>query len=123
VLLQPEPARALAEGGEVGFGEHLHSICPLIPGGDAAHEALIQANVPPPAARRAAESLEKDMTSTLATKQDLQHLDQLMTARFDALETRVSLKMEHVESRIVIKLGALMTLLFGVSTALVTLLR
>jgi hypothetical protein len=63
------------------------------------------------------------MTSTLATKQDLQHLDQLMTARFDALETRVSLKMEHVESRIVIKLGALMTLLFGVSTALVTLLR
>lgn len=48
----------------------------------AIHEALIQANVPPPAARRVAESLEKDMTSTLATKQDLQHLDQLMTVLF-----------------------------------------
>lgn len=51
------------------------------------------------------------MTSTLATKQDLQHFNQLMTARFEALETRVTLKMEHVESRIVMKLGAVMTLL------------
>src|SRR6187200_3068735 len=52
------------------------------------YEALIQANVPPPAARRVAESLEKDMSSTLATKQDLHHLEQVMNSRFDALEAR-----------------------------------
>ena len=94
------------------------------------YEALIQANVSPLAARRVAESLEKDMTSNLATKQDLslikqdlQHFDQLMVTRFEALESRVSLKLENVESRIVVKLGALMTLLFGAATAMLTLLR
>lgn len=34
----------------------------------AIYEALIQASVPAAAARRVAESLEKDMTSNLATK-------------------------------------------------------
>jgi signal recognition particle GTPase len=81
----------------------------------AIYEALIQANVPPPAARRVAESLERDMSSSLATKQDLQHLEQLMTARFETVE--------NLESRVVMKLGALMTLLFGVAGAVVALLR
>jgi hypothetical protein len=96
----------------------------------AIYEALIQANVPPPAARRVAESLEKDMTSNLATKQDLQHLDQLMKARFEAvddrfaeLDGRVGLMMQGLESRIVLKLGALMTVLIGAAGALIALLR
>jgi hypothetical protein len=110
----------------------------------AIYEALIQANVPPPAARRVADSLERDMSSSLATKQDLQHLEQLMAARFEtvesrfdaiesrftgvdgsisALESRVVLMMENLESRVVIKLGALMTILFGVVGAIVALLR
>jgi DNA anti-recombination protein RmuC len=55
----------------------------------AIYEALIQANVPPPAARRVAESLEKDMTSNLATKQDLQHFDQLMTTRLEAMQDQM----------------------------------
>jgi hypothetical protein len=77
-----------------------------------------------------AEALEKDMSSNLATKQDLllikqdlQHFDQQMAMRFESLESRVSLKLENVESRIVVKLGALMTLLFGAATALLTLFR
>ena len=110
----------------------------------AIYEALIQANVPPPAARRVAESLEKDMSSTLATKQDLHHLGQLMNSRFDALEARfgaidsrfgaigerfdaleerLSLRMQNLESRLVIKLGTLMTLLFGVASAVLALIR
>ena len=107
----------------------------------AIYEALIQANVPQPAARRVAEALEKDMTSNLATKQDLQHLRELMDARFEALEKRMddrfeavngrfkelegrfSLKMDNLESRIVIKLGALMTILIGLASALQALLR
>jgi len=103
----------------------------------AIYEALIQANVPPPAARRVAESLEKDMSSTLATKQDLHHLEQLMSSRFEAidvrfgaigerfgaLEERFSLRMQNLESRLVIKLGTLMTILLGVATTVLALLR
>jgi hypothetical protein len=55
------------------------------------------------------------MTSSLATKQDLAHLEQLMVTRLDALETRVALMNQNVESRIVFKLGALMVVLFGLA--------
>ncbi len=89
----------------------------------AIYEALIQANVPPPAARRVAESLEKEMASTLATKQDLQHLDQLMMTRLEALESRIALMMQNQESRIVTKLGTLLTILLGAAAATVALLR
>jgi len=89
----------------------------------AIYEALIQANVPPPAARRVAEALEKDMSSNLATKQDLRHLEQLMETRFEAADGRLLLLLQNQESRIVIKLGALMTILFGVASAVVALLR
>lgn len=78
----------------------------------AIYEALIQANVPAPAARRVAESLEKVMTSNLATKQDLQNF-----------ESRISLMMGNQESRIVLKLGALMTVLFGLASAVLAILR
>jgi hypothetical protein len=89
----------------------------------AIYEALIQANVPPPAARRVAHSLEKDMASNLATKQDLQHLEQLMTTRFDAVDIRVSLMLQNQESRIVVKLGVLMTILFGLAGTVLALVR
>jgi len=89
----------------------------------AIYEALIQANVPPPAARRVAEALEKDMSSNLATKQDLRHLEHLMETRFEAADSRLLLLLQNQESRIVIKLGALMTILFGVASAVVAVLR
>jgi hypothetical protein len=54
----------------------------------AIYEALIQANVPPLAARRAAEALEADMTTHLATKQDVAHLGELLSVRIDGLEAR-----------------------------------
>ena len=85
----------------------------------AIYEALIQANVPPPAARRVAESLEKDMTSSLATKQDLE----LMATRFEALEGRVSLQLQNLETRLVAKLGGLITVLFGLAATALALLR
>ena len=96
----------------------------------ALYEALVQANVPVAAARQVAESLERDMASSLATKQDLQHFEQvlqhseqLMSARIDALESRTSLVLQNLESRLVIKLGALMTLLFGLAGTALTFLR
>jgi len=105
----------------------------------AIYEALIQANVPQPAARRVAESLERDMSSNLATKQDLQHLSEVVAGQFEAVNTRfealdkridarfsvqdefISLKMDSMESRIVIKLGVLMTVLFGVAGTILAL--
>lgn len=46
----------------------------------ALYEALLQANMPAPAARRAAEALEADMTQHLATKQDLAKMTFLLAA-------------------------------------------
>ena len=55
------------------------------------------------------------MTSSLATKQDLAHLEQMMDTRFDGLESRLGLMIQNVETRIVFKLGALMVVLFGLA--------
>jgi hypothetical protein len=88
----------------------------------AIYEALIQATVPPPAARRVAECLERDMTSNLATKsdlmlvrQELEHLGQAIDTRFEALDSRFTLMNQSLESRLVFKLGALMVVLFGLA--------
>lgn len=84
----------------------------------AIYEALIQASLPSPADRRVVECLEKDMTSRLATKQDLALLEQLIVTRLEALESRFSLMNQNLESRIVFKLGALMVVLFGLASTL-----
>jgi hypothetical protein len=135
----------------------------------AIYEALIQANVPAPAARRAAEALEADMTQHLATKQDLAHTGELLMQRFvvidqrfaamdqrfvaidqrfavidqrfaaidqrfDTLERRIDarfaaadvhleLKLQTLESRIVVKLGALMTFLLAAASAVLALVQ
>jgi exonuclease VII large subunit len=133
----------------------------------AIYEALIEADVPPPAVRRAAEALEADMLTHLATKQDLAHLEQRVNARVDSLETQLGqridaldqrlspriktvdqhldqriealdqsisarcaashtqydLKLQDLESRLVIKLGALLTVLLSAASALQVLLR
>ena len=138
----------------------------------AIYEALIQANVPSPAARRVAECLEKDMTSNLATKndflllrQDIEHLSQTMATRFaafearsdarfeavdtrfnslesrfearfeaidtqfgavgtrfEALESRLFFTIQNMETRLMVKLGTLMVVLFGLAGTLLKLL-
>ena len=107
----------------------------------AIYEALIQANVPPPAARRAAEALEADMTQRLATKQDmallgerLNALDARLSQRIDDIDARMNAqfatagaqldpKLQNLESRIVVRLGGLMTFLFTIAGAALGLLR
>ena len=63
------------------------------------------------------------MTSNLATKQDLHHLDLMMVTRLDAFESRMSLMIENFESRLLIKLGALITVQCSMGGAAVALLR
>jgi hypothetical protein len=86
----------------------------------ALYEALIQANVPPPAARRVVEALESDMNTSLATKQDIELLQQRLAAvdarmleRFAASQRELDLKLAGLEARLLIKLGALITALAG----------
>jgi hypothetical protein len=75
---------------------------------------LIQANVSPPAARRVVEALEADMTSSLAAKQDVALLDQ----RLVALQRELDLKLDGLERRLLVKLGALITALAGIAAAI-----
>ena len=110
----------------------------------AIYEALIQANVPAPAARRAAEALEADMTQHLATKQDLAHATELLLQRFGAIDQRfvaidqrfvavdarfaaadahLDLKLQTLESRIIVKLGALMTFLLAAASTVLALVQ
>jgi hypothetical protein len=97
----------------------------------ALYEALIQANVPQPAARRVVDALEADMTSSLATKQDVALLDQRLAAldqrvstldermveRFAAARRELDLRLDGLETRLLVKLGALMTALAGLAVA------
>ena len=69
------------------------------------------------------------MTSNLATKsdflllrQEVEHLGQTMAtrfetvdARFESLESRVGLMMQNLETRLMVKLGTLMVVLFGLA--------
>lgn len=99
----------------------------------ALYEALIQANVSQPAARRVVDVLEADMTSSLATRQDIALLDQRLTAlidqrvlaldermveRFAAARRELDLKLDGLETRLLVKLGVLVTALVGVLATL-----
>jgi hypothetical protein len=66
----------------------------------AIYEALLQANVPAPAARRVAEALESDMTTALATKQDLLALEQRLVGRVDVLGEQSSGQLKAVDERL-----------------------
>ena len=75
------------------------------------YDALVSINVPNDKARAVVDAMERDMgnaLATLATKTDLQLL------RKD---------MELLESRIVVKLGLVMTALFGIAGTILALLR
>lgn len=85
----------------------------------AIYEALLQANVPPPAARGVAETLESDMTASMATKQDLQAFEERIDLKFQNVE----LRLVNLEFRLVMKLGVLMTVLFSVAGGAAALLR
>ena len=78
----------------------------------AIYDALIQAKVPADAARAVVDALERDMTTLLATTQDFRHFEELLSARLDAQE-----------NRIVIKLSLVMAGMLGAASALFALIR
>jgi hypothetical protein len=103
----------------------------------AIYDALLQAGVPDAPARRVAEALEQDMTTLLATKQDLlllrqdiSHLEQLTSVKVDALGERMAalqqntdLRLQALESRVVIKLSLVMTALIAAAGTVMAVVR
>jgi hypothetical protein len=103
----------------------------------AIYDALLQAGVPDAPARRVVEALEQDMTTLLATKQDLlllrqdiSRLEQLTTVKVEALGERMAalqqntdLRLQALESRVVIKLSVVMTALIAAAGTVLAVVR
>jgi hypothetical protein len=77
------------------------------------YDALVSINVPSEKARAVVDAMERDMGTTLATKQDLQLLKQEMDSRF----AHVDQKFETLELRLTVKLGSMMVVGFGLTIA------
>jgi hypothetical protein len=85
----------------------------------AIYDALLQAGVAEAPARRIVDSLEQDMTTLLAIKQDLLMVRQDLRH----LDEQLALRLQSMESRIVIRLSLVMAGLFSVSGTVIALLR
>ena len=92
----------------------------------AIYDALLQAGVAEAPARRVVESLEQDMTTLLATKQDVIMVRQdvvMVRQEVRHLEEQLTLRLQSLESRVVIRLSLVMAGLFSVSGTIIALLR
>jgi hypothetical protein len=107
----------------------------LQPIGDALYDALVSINVPSDKARAVVDAMERDMGTTLATKQDLEMLKlatrqdlellrqelrqefQLLQKDMDGRFALVDQKFDSLELRLVVKLGSLMAVGFGLTIA------
>ena len=86
------------------------------------YDALVSINVPSDKARAVIDAMERDMGTTLATKQDLQMLKQAMDSRFslvdqkfDALRSDMFRDLATLDLKMTVKLGSM----FVASTGLV----
>jgi hypothetical protein len=88
------------------------------------YDALVSINVPSDKARAVVDAMERDMGTTLATKQDLEHhrlatKQDLELLRRD-MENRFTLqdqKIDTLELRLTVKLGSMMVVGFGLTIA------
>ena len=71
------------------------------------YDALVAINVPADKAKAVVSALEHDMTTALATKDDLKVLSDTMSFRFAAQTTEFDLKLKALANIIVIRLGAI----------------
>jgi hypothetical protein len=71
------------------------------------YDALVAINVPADKAKAVVSALEHDMTTALATKDDLKVLSETIALRFTAQTTEFDLKLKAQRNSIVIRLGAI----------------
>lgn len=93
------------------------------------YDALVSINVPSEKARAVVDAMERDMGSTLATKQDLLLLAtredllaskqdlQLLRQELDSRFARVDQKLDTLELRLTVRLGSMMVVGFGLTIA------
>lgn len=93
------------------------------------YDALVSINVPSDKARAVVDAMERDMGTTLATKQDLRFLttrEELLLLKQDVavlrreMENRFALqdqKIDTLELRLTVKLGSIMAVGFGLTIA------
>ena len=77
------------------------------------YDALVSIDVPADKARAVIYALEHDMGSTLATKQDLDHLKELFTRDIERLNERVGRDMELLRSSMTVRLGSIQVVAAG----------
>jgi hypothetical protein len=77
------------------------------------YDALVSIGVPAAKARAVIDALEHDMGSTLATKQDLDHLKELFTRDIERLNERVGRDMELLRSSMTVRLGSIQVVAAG----------
>jgi hypothetical protein len=77
------------------------------------YDALVSISVPSDKARAGVDAMERDMGTTLATKQDLLLLKQEMESRFRLQDQKI----DSLELRLTVKLGSMMVVGFGLTIA------
>ena len=77
------------------------------------YDALVSINVPSDKARAVVDAMERDMGTTLATKQDLEMLRREMNHRFALVDQKI----DTLELRMTVKLGSMMVVGFGLMIA------
>jgi hypothetical protein len=88
------------------------------------YDALVSINVPSDKARAVVDAMERDMGTTLATKQDLEILRRDMENRFalveqkiDTLRNDVSRDLAALDLKMTVKLGSMLFVGFGLTIA------
>ena len=77
------------------------------------YDALISINVPGDKARAVVDAMERDMGTTLATKQDLELVRRDIENRFALLDQRFN----TLELKMTVKLGSMLFVGFGLTIA------
>ena len=92
------------------------------------YDALVSINVPSDKARAVVDAMERDMGTTLATKQDLEILRREMENRFavveqkiDSLRSDVSRDIAALDLKMTVKLGSMLFLGLGLTIAVLRL--
>jgi hypothetical protein len=88
------------------------------------YDALVSISVPSEKARAVVDAMERDMGTTLATKQDLEILKKDVTNRIALLEqqfkadfVRLDQKIETLDLKLTVKFGSMLFVGFGLTIA------
>jgi len=82
------------------------------------YDALVAINIPAEKAKAVVSALEHDMTTALATKDDINTLSKTLSFRIKAQSTEFDLKLKAQTNSIVIRLGAIIIATAAVLEAL-----